>query len=301
ALERVFAGLSLSQPLAMLQAPGDVSRWFVLEKQGRVRVFENRPDVTAAADFVAPLDVDARSEGGLLGMAFHPEFAANGEVFLSFTEGPPLVSTVARYRSLDGGATLAPATRQDVIRVNQPFDNHNGGHIAFGPDGYLYVGFGDGGSGGDPGGRAQDTTDLLGDFLRLDVDAGVPYAIPPDNPFAGGPHCGPNSNDSAGHCPEIFAWGFRNPWRFSFDRGTGALWAGDVGQGAWEEVDIVRRGGNYGWNCREGATPYVSPAPACGALTVPLIDPAHQYGRTQGVSITGGYVYRGTVVPGLAG
>lgn len=301
ALKRVFAGLSLSQPLAMLQAPGDVSRWFVLEKQGRVRVFENRPDVTAAADFVAPLDVDTRSEGGLLGMAFHPEFAANGEVFLSFTEGPPMVSTVARYQSLDGGATLAPATRQDVIRVNQPFDNHNGGQIAFGPDGYLYVGFGDGGSGGDPGGRAQDTTDLLGDFLRLDVDGGVPYGIPPDNPFAGGPHCGPSSNDSAGHCPEIYAWGFRNPWRFSFDRGTGALWAGDVGQGAWEEVDIVRRGGNYGWNCREGANPYVSPAPACGALTEPLIDPVHQYGRVQGVSITGGYVYRGTAVPGLAG
>ncbi|HEY8520605.1 MAG TPA: PQQ-dependent sugar dehydrogenase [Gammaproteobacteria bacterium] len=304
ALEPVFASLSFDQPLGMLQAPGDDSRWFVLEKTGRVRVFANRPDVATASTFIS-LNVDAASEGGLLGMAFHPDFASNGTVFLSYTvQGPspmvPMISVVARYTSTDGGATLDPGTAQEIIRVNQPFENHNGGHIAFGPDGYLYLGLGDGGSGGDPDGRAQDTTDLLGDFLRLDVNRGTPYAIPPDNPFAGNPTCGPDSNVSTNNCPEIYAWGFRNPWRWSFDSLTNDLWVGDVGQGAFEEVDIVERGGNYGWDCREGAHPFNSPAPSCSTATN-LIDPVHEYGRTQGFSITGGYVYRGTAIPALVG
>ncbi|HEX6998802.1 MAG TPA: PQQ-dependent sugar dehydrogenase [Gammaproteobacteria bacterium] len=300
ALERVFANLSFDQPLGMLQAPGDDSRWFVLQKGGAVRVFENRPDVDTAATFVS-VNVDAASEGGLLGMAFHPSFASNGTVFLSYTvQGSPMVSVVARYTSSDGGATLDPNPVHEVIRVNQPFENHNGGHIAFGPDGYLYLGLGDGGSGGDPDGRAQDTTDLLGDFLRLDVDRSTPYTIPPDNPFAGNARCGADTNVSMNDCPEIYAWGFRNPWRWSFDSLMGDLWVGDVGQGAFEEVDTVERGGNYGWDCREGGHPYSSPAPSCSTATG-LIDPVHEYGRTEGNSITGGYVYRGTAIPALAG
>jgi uncharacterized repeat protein (TIGR03806 family) len=303
ALERVFADLAFEQPLAMLQAPGDDSRWFVLEKPGRVRVFENQPNVSAFdADFIS-LTVNDASEGGLLGMAFDPDFATNGQVFLSWTEGPPLVSVVARFTSTNGGMTLDPGSRQDIIRVNQPAGNHNGGQIAFGPDGFLYLGLGDGGSGGDPDGHAQDTTDLLGTFLRLDVDSAMPYAIPSGNPFAGNPVC-PADHTSTQNCPEIYAWGLRNPWRWSFDSQTQELWVGDVGQGTFEEVDRVELGGNYGWDCREGSDPYVGPpdAPAASCSTASgLVDPVHQYPRSEGTSITGGYVYRGAALPALTG
>src|SRR5690606_6406616 len=226
-LERVFAGLSFEEPLGMLQAPGDPSRWFVLEKRGTVRVFANDPSTTSFDPDFLQLTVNPAGEGGLLGMAFHPSYPADGRVFVSWTEGSsPMVSVVAHFVSLDGGATLDPGSRRNVIRVNQDQSNHNGGHIAFGPDGYLYFGLGDGGGGGDPLDRAQETTNLLGTMLRLDVDGGEPYAIPSGasgNPFAGQPFCPPDH--SAGwNCPEIFAWGLRNPWRFSFDRETGTLW-----------------------------------------------------------------------------
>jgi uncharacterized repeat protein (TIGR03806 family) len=291
---------AFTQPLAMMQAPGDDSRWFVLEKTGSVRVFNNTPNVSSFnTDFIS-LNVNFSSEGGLLGMAFHPDFATNREVFLSWTEGTPMVSIVARFRSLNGGLTLDP-TREEIIRVNQPNTNHNGGQIAFGPDGYLYIGFGDGGGSGDPNSTGQDTGDLLGDFLRIDIDGAVPYAIPSDNPFAGGPMCSPAHNSSTGDdCPEIYAWGFRNPWRWSFDSASGALWVGDVGQNALEEVDRVQRGGNYGWDCREGTSVFGSPAASCSTATG-LIDPVHEYGRSLGFSITGGYVYRGAAMPALVG
>jgi uncharacterized repeat protein (TIGR03806 family) len=302
-LEPAFASLPFTQPLAMLQAPGDTSRWFVLEKAGRVRVFANTPDVASFdADFIdldASFPLNDNIEGGLLGMAFHPDFATTGEVFLSWTEGSPMVSVVARFASLDGGQTLDPGSREDVIRVNQPFENHNGGQIAFGPDGLLYIGFGDGGSGGDPNGRAQDTRNLLGAMLRIDVDGAAPYVIPDDNPFAANPRC-PADHSSATNCPEIYAWGLRNPWRWSFDASTGDLWVGDVGQGAREEIDRVALGGNYGWDCREGSTSFASPAPACSGATN-LIDPVHEYGRDLGTSVTGGYVYRGGALPALDG
>jgi uncharacterized repeat protein (TIGR03806 family) len=298
-LQRVFQNVMLSQPLAMLQAPGDDSRWFVVQKTGTVRVFANTASPTAG-NFIS-LTVNANSEGGLLGIAFHPQWATNRQVFLSFTEGTPMVSVVARFTSTDNGATLNPATRVDIIRVNQPFENHNGGQIAFGPDTFLYFGLGDGGSGGDPISSAQDTTDLLGSLLRLDVDtSGAPYDIPGDNPFAGQSLCGPDHNVQANSCPEIYAWGLRNPWRWSFDTATNDLWLGDVGQGMFEEIDRVQRGGNYGWDCREGASTFGSPAPSCSTATG-LIDPVHQYGRSLGLSVTGGYVYRGSAIPGLAG
>lgn len=286
ALEPVFEGLSFTFPVALVQAPGDDTRWFVAERAGRVWVFANRPDVAGAEVFLDISDrVSVAGEGGLLGMAFHPRFAANGEVFISYTApGAPLVSHIARFRL--SGASLDPASEETLLTLAQPFRNHNGGHILFGPDGFLYIGFGDGGSAGDPFGNGQDTSTLFGALLRIDVDGGPPYAAPPDNPLVGG----------AGR-PEIWAWGLRNPWRFSFDRATGDLWLGDVGQNQWEEVNRIRPGGNYGWNIREGAHCFA--APACAAAG--LIDPVAEYGHDAGCSITGGYVYRGGAIPSLRG
>ncbi len=299
-LQRVFANVPLSQPVAMLQAPGDDSRWFVVQKGGAVRVFANTAN-PAANDFIS-VAVNASSEGGLLGMAFHPDWMTNRQVFLSFTEGSPMVSTVARYSIRADGLTADPATRVNIIRVPQPVEqNHKGGQIAFGPDGHLYFGLGDGGGGGDPHDTAQDTTDLLGSMLRLDIVNGTPYAIPHDNPFASGALCdGRPHTDSTDDCAEIYAWGLRNPWRWSFDSATGDLWVGDVGQGTLEEIDRIERGGNYGWDCREGTGGYANRSPVCTTATG-LIDPVHQYGRNLGYSVTGGYVYRGSALPGLVG
>jgi len=296
-LQRVFPNLTFNQPVALMQAPGDDSRWYVLQKGGTVRVFPNTANPTAST-FIS-LAVNSNSEGGLLGMAFHPQWPTNRQAFLSFTEGSPMVSVVARFTSTDNGATLN-TTRTEIIKVNQPAENHDGGGIAFGPnDGYLYIGLGDGGNGGDsPQMTGQDTTDLLGSFLRLDVDtSGAPYEIPPDNPFAGAAMCTADHTVSANNCPEIFAWGFRNPWRWSFDSATGDLWAGDVGQNAFEEIDRVRLGGNYGWNCREGLSAYNG----CTTPASAFVDPVHAYGRSLGFSVTGGYVYRGSAIPGLVG
>lgn len=290
-LEPSFPGLAFQLPVAALQAPGDAHRWFVVEKGGTVRSF--MPGAASPAIFV---DVSGRvdavpGEAGLLGLAFHPEWQANREAFLSYTAPSPgggvaLVSRLSRFRSTDGGTTLDPASEEILLSVDQPFANHNGGHAAFGPDGFLYLGLGDGGSGGDPLGHGQDTQTLLGAFLRVNVDGGAPYAIPPGNPFAQG-----------GGRPEIFAWGFRNPWRWSFDRATGELWCGDVGQSAWEEVNRVVVGRNYGWNVREGA--HCFGAASCD--TAGLEDPVVAYSHDEGCSITGGYVYRGTAIPSLAG
>ncbi|HVY66575.1 MAG TPA: PQQ-dependent sugar dehydrogenase [Gammaproteobacteria bacterium] len=302
ALQRVFGGVALNQPLAMLQAPGDDSRWFVLEKTGAVRVFANTANVATASTFLS-LTVNSNPEGGLLGMAFHPGWATNHYAYVSFTEGSPMVSVIARFTSTDGGATLNPGTRQDVLKLNQPYDNHNGGNLGFGPDGNLYIGFGDGGSGGDPQGHAQNTQDMLGDFLRINVDGAVPYTIPADNPFAAsGVMCTADFTVKAGNCKQIYASGVRNPWRWSFDRSTGELWAGDVGQNQYEEIDRIVRGGNYGWNCREGTHAYAdsAPAAACAAVTG-LIEPVIDYDHSEGNSVTGGYVYRGSALPALAG
>jgi len=297
--QRVFQSVSLSEPVAMLQAPRDTSRWFVLQKTGSVRVFPNTAS-PAATTFIT-LSVNSGGEGGLLGMAFDPNFAANGFVFLSFTENPtPMVSVVARFTVNPGGATLNPSSRLDIIRVNQPsFTNHKGGNIAFGPDGFLYLGLGDGGSSGDPNGHGQNTNDLLGDFVRLDVSnatVATPYVIPKGatgNPFQNNPIC--PATGGAQSCPEIYASGFRNPWRWSFDSATGDLWVGDVGQDRFEEIDRVQRGGNYGWNCREGFTAFNNcPTPAAN-----FAEPVADYGRTLGTSVTGGYVYRGTQLPSL--
>jgi glucose/arabinose dehydrogenase len=179
----------------------------------------------------------------------------------------------------------------------QPFDNHNGGNIAFGPDGMLYIGFGDGGSGNDPQDHAQNTSDLLGDMLRLDVDGGTPYAIPSDNPFAANPVCTQGFGQAP--CPEIHAFGFRNPWRWSFDADTGDLWVGDVGQTDWEEIDLVVAGGNHGWRIREGAHCNENIDPTCDSSG--LTDPVAEYAHSPGAAVTGGYVYRGQTFAELFG
>jgi glucose/arabinose dehydrogenase len=239
---------------------------------------------------------DSGGERGLFGIAFEPDFGTNGRAYLSYTRSAPsLTSYVSRFTSNDGGLTLDAASEVVLLALPQPFSNHNGGHIAFGPDDLLYVAFGDGGSGDDPGNRAQDTTNLFGTIIRIDVTA-LPYTIPPGNPFAGNPRCPTGSSNI--DCPEIYAYGLRNPWRFSFDRNTGELWAADVGQGAWEEVDRIVAGGNYGWRIREGAHCNI---PASGCTTVGLIDPVSEYDHDLGQSVTGGYVYRGGAITALRG
>jgi uncharacterized repeat protein (TIGR03806 family) len=309
-IEPVFAGLpSFSEPVLMLQEPASASRWYVVQKAGIVHVFDNQPDVSARRVFinVASSLSDAGGERGLLGMAFHPSFPANPRVYLSYNanDGSRLVTRVVEYQSRDGGLTLDAASAVTVLQTYQPQGNHNGGHIAFGPDGFLYVGRGDGGGGGDQFGaigNGQRLSTLLGKILRIDVNGttgSTRYAIPAGNPFAASPQlCNNDVGAFTANCPEIYAYGLRNPWRWSFDRGSGELWVGDVGQGAWEEIDRVTLGGNYGWRCREGAHSFNA---ACGPNAGSSIDPIAEYGRSEGYSVTGGYVYRGSNIPALAG
>jgi glucose/arabinose dehydrogenase len=296
ALEPAFPLLAFERPVALVQAPGDGAHWYVVEQSGTVRRFA-ASDAAATSTLVVDISDEvgnSTGERGLYSLAFHPGFEANGQAWLSYTRSEPtLVSQVARFTSPDDGLTLGGETV--ALTLPQPFSNHNGGQLAFGPDGMLYVAFGDGGGSNDPGDRAQDTSNLYGTILRIDVDT-LPYDIPPDNPFAGNPRC-PTGSGSA-PCPEIHAWGLRNPWRFSFDRATGELWAADVGQGAWEEVDRIVAGGNYGWRIREGAHCNI---PSAGCVTAGLTDPVAEYDRDVGSSITGGYVYRGSALPALTG
>jgi uncharacterized repeat protein (TIGR03806 family) len=289
ALEPVFADLIFDRPVLLLQVPGRDERFYVVEQIGRIQLVQNG----VKSLFV---DISGRvtsgnygDERGLLGAAFDPRFADNGRVYLSYntTENGALLSIISRFRSGDGGATLDAGSEQRLLRVEQPFPNHNGGGIAFGPDGYLYIGLGDGGSGGDPMGNGQNPGTLLGKFLRIDVaTSDETYNVPADNPFPDPPYR-----------KEIWALGFRNPWRWSFDRATGALWAGDVGQNVWEEVDLVRKGGNYGWDIREGAHCFETQSCA----TAGLVEPVVEYDHSLGVSITGGHVYRGSAIPTLVG
>lgn len=298
AAQRVFDQVSFSSPTAMLQAPGDSARWFVVEQAGLVRVFDNDQSV-AQSDVDVFVDITARvtsgGERGLLGMAFHADFATNNQVYLSYTGGATLTSFVSRFVFDPVSGNLDASSEAIILTVPQDFSNHNGGDIAFGPSGYLFVGFGDGGSGGDPNDRAQDTTNILGSMVRIDIDSASPYAIPPTNPFSSNPNC--VNGTGAMSCPEIYAWGLRNPWRFSFDSQTGELWVGDVGQYAWEEIDRMELGMNYGWDDREGAHCF-EPTVGCSTNSV---DPITEYDHSVGNSVTGGYVYRGSAIPELGG
>lgn len=303
---RSFPDLTFSSPVAMKQAPLDASRWFVVEQAGLIHVFDNEESAAATLDF---LDIRARvtfsGEAGLLGLAFHPDFVVNGRAFVNYSHlaGGTLRSITSEFTSADGGATLDADSERVLMTVDKPANNHNGGNLAFGPDGFLYIGLGDGGGAGDPQGNAQNPLRLLGKMLRIDVDVqpgGAPYGIPAGaagNPFASNPPCNVNGI-GAQNCPEIYALGFRNPWRWSFDRQTGELWVGDVGQSSFEEINRVERGANYGWDIREGAHCF---EPMTGCATAGLTDPVAEYGRDLGFSVTGGHVYRGIQSTQLAG
>ena len=302
-VEEVFTSLaSFASPVRMLQQPGDDTSWFVVEQSGIVRMFDNAPGVSTKQTFVDIRDrVLSGGERGLLGMAFHPSFATNDYVFLSYTcdssaSGCPAngASVISRFQLFNNSFALDPDTEKIILTLSQPFGNHNGGMIEFSPlDGFLYIAFGDGGSGGDPLCNGSNPNTLLGSILRIDVNVGAldDYDIPADNPYANGVLA----------APETFAWGLRNPWKFSFDRATGDLWLADVGQNKWEEVDLIESGKNYGWNFMEGAHFYsnacASPNPSLPAATEPLAEYGHNLGR----SITGGYVYRGSDLPLLTG
>ena len=238
--------------------------------------------------------VDFGGEMGLLGMAFHPAFAQNRRFYVNYVRvlgTGQIQSVIAEYQASVSNANQAdPASERIVLAVNQPFANHKGGQLAFGPDGFLYIGLGDGGSEGDPLGNGQNLQTLLGKMLRIDVDhttGALPYAIPADNPFVAG----------AG-LPEIWAWGLRNPFRFSFDAATGRLFAGDDGQNLFEEIDILQRGGNHGWNVMEGLHCF---KPTTGCDTSGLVLPIAEYSHAEGNAVIGGYVYRGAGIPALAG
>lgn len=272
-------------------APGADGTLYVLEQPGRIKAVK-----TAASSSDKPetfLDIGDRvysegSEQGLLGLAFHPKYQSNGYFYVNYTTKTHTV--IARYKADPASGRANAASEKVLLTFEQPFSNHNGGQLAFGPDGYLYIGTGDGGSGGDPHGNGQNKDVLLGKILRVDVDKTEgerAYGIPADNPFA----------DGSGR-QEIYAYGLRNPWRFSFDGKTGRLWAADVGQNEIEEIDLIERGGNYGWNVKEGTACY-KPQKGCDAKG--MTDPVWEYRHDEGQSVTGGYVYRGGSLPGLVG
>ncbi|MBK8163893.1 MAG: PQQ-dependent sugar dehydrogenase [Gammaproteobacteria bacterium] len=279
------------QPVHLAHAGDGSGRLYVVEQAGRIRVIEDgkvRPD---------PLldirrQVTSGGEKGLLSVAFHPRHADNGYFYVDYTaRDGGLHTVVSRFtRGADGRAD--PASERVLLRIAQPYGNHNGGQLAFGPDGHLYIGMGDGGSANDPHGHGQNLATLLGALLRIDVDraeGGAPYGIPADNPF----------RDVRGARPEIWAYGLRNPWRFSFDSVTGILYLGDVGQDRVEEIDAVTAGANLGWSIMEGDRCNAKSAELCrrGDLAAPIAT----YGHDEGIAVTGGHVYRGRAVPGLCG
>jgi glucose/arabinose dehydrogenase len=283
-LEPVLSGLT--NPLFLTSAHDGSDRIFVVEQPGRIRVLQPNNSTTTVF-----LDIRSRvksgGEQGLLGLAFHPQYTENRRFFVDYTRQPDGATVIAEYHASASDPNLADSQETVLLVIPQPFANHNGGMVEFGPDGFLYIGMGDGGSANDPGNRAQNTSELLGKILRIDVDhpaGGSNYSSPSDNPFFG----------AAAGRDEIYALGLRNPFRFSFDRRTGDLIAGDVGQGAWEEVDVVTKGGNYGWRIFEGNHCSGNDQALCAGtgFTPPILEYSHSSGRC---SITGGYVYRGTL------
>jgi glucose/arabinose dehydrogenase len=287
-LKQIATGLD--QPVFVTHAGDDSDRLFVVQKSGAIIVLRNgKPSATPFLDISDRITASG-SEQGLLGLAFHPDYKNNGRFFVYYTASNG-DDTLARYQLSSDPERADPASGVVLFAQADPAPNHNGGMLAFGPDGYLYVGLGDGGGGGDPWENGQNRAVLLGKLLRLDVDHGDPYAIPPDNPW-------PSSADARG---EVWAYGLRNPWRFSFDRATGDLYIADVGQGQYEEVDVQRAGAgggqNYGWNVMEGNHCYNSTTCDSSAFVAPV----SEYNHDLGCSITGGYVYRGAMFPQLSG
>jgi len=296
-----FPNLTFSQPLAMIPAPTG-NMLYVIERGGIIREFDNNASVSSSNVFGnITSSVSTSGEGGLLGMAFDPNYASNGYVYLSYTapNGGGIESRISRFQTSGSPATINSASEVPLITLPQPYTNHNGGQIAFDSNGHLFIGFGDGGSGNDPQLNGQNIETLFGAMLRIDPSTpdsvrGLPYSIPAGNPYAANTSC-------TGGCPEIYAYGIRNPWRWSFDRSTNQLWLGDVGQNNIEEIDLINAGENYGWGCYEGTrfnTGYLDGASCAGLIHTP---PVHEYLRSDGNSVTGGYIYRGNDIPSLVG
>lgn len=283
-LTRIASGLA--RPVFVTYAPGDRSRLFIIEKPGRIRVVENGTLLaTPFLDISGPVN-DNGNEQGLLSMAFDPDYQQNGIFYVDYTGGSGAgYSVIARYHVTADPNVADANSGQTIMTLTQPYTNHNGGQINFGPDGYLYIGFGDGGLGDDPSNAGQRLNTWLAKLLRIDVSSALTYTVPPDNPFVGNPDA----------LPEIWDQGLRNPWRWSFDRLTGDLWIGDVGQNQWEEVDLEPAGSsggiNYGWKCKEGTHNYLWSA-QCDGVT--FTDPVNEYSHSDGCAITGGYAYRGS-------
>ncbi len=303
-IENAFPNLTVSRPTDVQNAGDGSHRLFVAQQTGQILVFPDQsPDsMKTFLDISSEVEWQQFSELGLLGLAFHPQYAINGYFFVAYTSGTPTarLGRVSRFQVSADANVADPASEKVLLEFADEFPNHNGGAMCFGPDGYLYIGIGDEGGAGDNNNNAQDRSRIFGKILRIDVDQNMntaPYhGIPADNPYAG---------NISGYRPDIWAYGFRNPWRISFDTASDKLIAADVGQRSWEEVDIVQKGGNYGWDCREGLVAYDerenASSPLCPTAG-PFIDPIHVYDHTVGQSISGGYVYRGpTTSLGLTG
>jgi len=282
----------LEKPEGLDNAGDGSGRMFIVEQGGLILILKDG-ELLATPFLDLTQKVSCCGERGLLGLAFHPKYAENGYLYLDYTEteSNQLYTVIARYSvSANDPNQADPSSELRLLRIEQPYQNHNGGEVQFGPDGCLYIGMGDGGSEGDPLGNGQSLQTLLGKILRIDVDHSQPYAIPIDNPFAAG-----------GGLWEIWAYGFRNPWRFSFDKLTGDLYIGDVGQDAWEEIDFLPIGSpggeNFGWNYYEGTHPYRGSPPAGAEFVMPVTE----YGHDVGDSVSGGYVYRGINLPAWQG
>ena len=287
----------MDRPITLLEAPDGTGRQFLVQQRGKVRILPRDPAGTETRTF---LDLSDRKmeenqfEEGLIGFAFHPKFKENGRFFVCYTQQDPKRSVISEFKAAASDPDKAdPATERILLQVPQPFWNHNSGNMLFAPDGKLFIAFGDGGKRDDPFRFSQNRFVYNGKIIRIDVDTRTgsrPYGIPSDNPFL----------KEEAVLPEIYAYGLRNPWGLFIDRETGLFWCADVGQDIWEEIDLITKGGNYGWSWREGAQPFAIRQEAPPA-DVKFIDPIHQYDHSQGLSITGGFVYRGKALPGLAG
>ena len=294
---QAFPELRIARPIVVTHANDGSNRLFVASQLGKIYCFENKADVSEPNLYLDIEEsvryIDKENEEGLLGFAIHPDYKKNGQFFLFYTTtDEPHVSVISRFNVSSTDPSKAdPDSEVELMRIPQPFWNHNGGTLAFGHDGYLYIALGDGGKANDPFKNGQNLATLNGSILRIDVDKKSKdhnYAIPADNPFVGLKEAR----------PEIYAYGFRNVWRLSFDRKTGALYAADVGQNIWEEINIVVKGGNYGWNLREAKHKFGDNG---SEASDKLIDPIFEYHHDVGKSITGGHVYRGSAVPSLKG
>jgi glucose/arabinose dehydrogenase len=297
--QRAWPGVKTRRPVQIVARPDRDDVLYIVEQLGRIRTVDGTDITSDASEMVLDIRdrVNARSnEEGLLSVAFHPKFAENNQVYCYYTAVDPRRAVLSRFSMDEARDKILPATEEVILEVEEPYWNHNGGTVVFGPDGMLYLSIGDGGAANDPHGYGQDLSTLLAKVIRIDVSGSgkILYTVPADNPFVGVENAR----------PEIWAYGLRNIWRMSFDRENGDLWAGDVGQNKWEEIDLVVKGGNYGWNKREGAHPFGGQKRGSKPeedTSDSMIDPVAEYGHREGLSVTGGNVYRGKEFPQLEG